>query len=72
MISNIYHQEVPTSCADDIECSTQWALDRMRAGLRTSGAHGACVASGMKMHPDAEVNPRQQSSNLLSTSPFFI
>ena len=33
MISSIYHPEVSTMCADDLECSTQWALGRIRAGF---------------------------------------
>ena len=33
MISSLYHPEVTTLCADDLECSTQWALERIRAGF---------------------------------------
>jgi hypothetical protein len=33
MISSIYHPEVSTSCADDLKCSTEWALHRMRRGF---------------------------------------
>jgi hypothetical protein len=32
MISSIYHPEVSEKCADDLQCSTEWSLNRILAG----------------------------------------
>lgn len=32
MISDVWHPEVSTACADDLQCSTDWSLKRIRAG----------------------------------------
>lgn len=32
MISDVYHPEVSTACADDLACSTDWSLQWIAAG----------------------------------------
>jgi hypothetical protein len=32
MISDVYHPEVSTACADDLQCSTDWSLNWIKAG----------------------------------------
>ena len=32
MISDVYHPEVSTACADDLQCSTEWSLKWILAG----------------------------------------
>lgn len=33
MISSVHHPEVSTACADDLRCSTDWSLRRLRDGF---------------------------------------
>lgn len=32
MISDVYHPEVSTACADSLKCSTEWSLEWILAG----------------------------------------
>ena len=32
MISSIYHPEVSTACADNLQCSTDWSLEQIATG----------------------------------------